>query len=52
MLGLIKASDCRLSFGIALHLDEAKAFAAARFTIGNYLSAFHGTILREKLFQV
>jgi hypothetical protein len=52
MLGLIQTSNCCLSFRIALHLDEAEALAAARFTIGNYLSAFHGTVLREKLFQV
>ncbi len=47
VVGAVEAIDCRLSFGITRHFDEAKALASACVTIGNQLDGFHGSSCRE-----
>ncbi len=47
IVGAVEAIDCRLSFGITGHFDEAKALESASVTIGNQLDGFHGSACRE-----
>src|SRR5262249_34359585 len=52
VLLVVQALDGRLRLGVAAHLHEAEALAAARVTVLDHLGALDRPELREQLFEV